>query len=183
MSDSVELPKIVTLVDGRVIELKIATRGDYSNGRYEFLHSWLGKVDKYLSMRFLPEDIEDNKQAWLNNLNNSRVTVVGLYEGNIVASATLLMNNARSRVAHTASFGIAIHPGFQNKGLGTILIKTLESIAKKRGVRKMEVNYYDGNPAVALYRSLHYCYEGRRLKKAKLDDETYVDEVLMYKFI
>ena len=43
MSDSVELPKIVTLVDGRVIELKIATREDYSNGRYEFLHSWLVK--------------------------------------------------------------------------------------------------------------------------------------------
>ena len=100
MSDSVELPKIVTLVDGRVIELKIATREDYSNGRYEFLRSWLGKVDKYLSIRFLLEDIEDNKQGWLNNLNSSRVTVVGLYRGKIVASATLLMNNARSRV-HT----------------------------------------------------------------------------------
>lgn len=183
MLNSVEFPKIITLVDGRDVELKIATREDYSDGRYEFLHSWLGKVDKYLSMRFLPEDIDNNKQTWLNNLNNSRITVVGLYEGRIVASATLLMNNARTRVSHTASFGIAIHPGFQNKGLGTILIKSLESIAKERGVGKMEVNYYDGNPAVALYRSLHYCYEGRRLKRAKLDDGTYVDEVLMYKFI
>ncbi|HXY87873.1 MAG TPA: GNAT family N-acetyltransferase [Candidatus Acidoferrales bacterium] len=183
MSESVGLPRIITLGDGRVIELKIAAKEDYSDGRYEFLYSWLGKVDKYLSQKFKPEDIENNKQSWLNNLNNCRITVVGLNEGRIVASATLLINKEGSRVAHTASFGIAVHPDFQNKGLGTILIKSLESIAKKRGVEKMEVNYYDGNPAGVLYRSLHYCYEGRRLKKAKLDDATYVDEVLMYKFI
>jgi GNAT superfamily N-acetyltransferase len=134
-------------------------------------------------MRFRPEDLEDNKQRWLDNLNVNRVTAVGLCEGRIVATASLLLNNVRSRIAHTASFGIAIHQGFQSKGLGTILIKVLESLAKERGIEKMEVNYYDGNPAVALYTSLHYCYEGRRLKKAKLDDGTYVDEILMCKFI
>jgi RimJ/RimL family protein N-acetyltransferase len=183
MSHSIELPNVVTLTDGRIIQLKIATKEDYSDGRYEFLYSWLGKVDRYLSIRFRPEDIVDNKQSWLDNLNSNRVTVIGFYEGRIIATASLLLNNARSRVAHTASFGIAIHPDFQNKGLGTILIKSLESLAKKRMIEKMEVNYYDGNPAVALYASLHYCYEGRRLKKAKLDDGTYVDEILMYKFI
>lgn len=183
MSNSVRLPTVVTLKDGSVIQLKIATREDYSDGRYEFLYSWLSKVDRYLAMKFKPEDIEDNKQRWLDNLNNNRVTAIGLYEGRIVASASLLLNDARSRVAHTASFGIAIHPGCQNKGLGTILIKFLESLAKKRGVEKMEVNYYDGNPAVSLYTSLHYRFEGRRLKKAKLDDGTYSDEILMCKFI
>jgi RimJ/RimL family protein N-acetyltransferase len=183
MSHSVKLPTVVALKDGSIVQLKIATREDYSDGRYEFLYSWLSKVDRYLSMRFKPEDIEDNKQRWLDNLNNNRVTVVGLCEGRIVATASLLLNDARSRVAHTASFGIAIHPRFQNKGLGTVLIKFLESLAKKRGVEKIEVNYYDGNPAVALYTSLHYCYEGRRLKKGKLDDGTYADEILMCKFI
>ena len=70
MSESVGLPKIVTLRDGRVIELKIAAREDYSDGRYEFLYSWLGKVDEYLTMKFKPEDVENNKQSWMNNLSS-----------------------------------------------------------------------------------------------------------------
>ncbi len=183
MSHTVKLPTVVTLKDGSNIQLKIATREDYGDGRYEFLYSWLGTVDRYLSMKFRPEDIKVNKQRWLDNLNSNRVTAIGLCKGMIVATASLLLNDVKSRVAHTASFGIAIHPRFQNKGLGTILIEALESLAKKRGVEKMEVNYYDGNPAVALYTSLHYCYEGRRIKKAKLDDGTYADEILMCKFI
>jgi GNAT superfamily N-acetyltransferase len=109
--------------------------------------------------------------------------LLALRDKKIIASATLILNDPRSRSAHIASFGIAVHPAFQKKGIGKILITALEEVARDKGITKIEVNYYQGNAAAALYRSLDYCYEGRRLKKGRLDNDTYVDEILLYKFI
>ncbi|MGZ8875628.1 MAG: N-acetyltransferase family protein, partial [Halobacteriota archaeon] len=63
------------------------------------------------------------------------------------------------------------------------LIAALEQIARDQGIKKIEVNFYDGNPAAAMYKSLDYDFEGRRLKKGRLNDGTYVDEILLSKFI
>jgi RimJ/RimL family protein N-acetyltransferase len=64
-----------------------------------------------------------------------------------------------------------------------LLIVGLEQIALEQGIKKIEVNCYDGNAAAALYHSLNYASEGRRLRKGRLDNGTYVDELLFYKFI
>ena len=47
------------------------------------------------------------------------------------------------------------------------------------GLEKIEVNCYDGNAAAALYRSLNYASEGRRLRKGRLDNGTYVEDELL----
>jgi GNAT superfamily N-acetyltransferase len=173
----------VTLDDGTTIELKIARTDDYDEGGYEYLYSWLSKVDQFLAKRYRNADLEKNKEQWLRGLNTNRITVLGLHQDKIVGSATLIVHDPQSRAAHVASFGVAVHPAFQRKGLGKLLIVALEQIALDQGIKKIEVNCYDGNAAATLYRSLGYAAEGRRLKKGRLDNGTYVDELLFYKFI
>ena len=173
----------VTLSDGTTIELKIAQINDYQNGGYEYLYSWLSQIDQYLAKRYRVADLAKNKEQWLSRLIANEITVLGLHEDKIIGSATLIMNEPQSRAAHVASFGVAVHPIFQRKGLGKLLIVALEQIARDRGIKKIEVNCYDGNAAAALYRSLNYTSEGRRLRKGRLDNGTYVDELLFYKFI
>ncbi len=171
------------LHDGTPIELKIAEREDYERGGYEYLYAWLSEVDHFLANRYSPDDVEEYKKRWLDGIDGEKVTLLGLHNGKIVASATLKLSDSRSRSAHTAFFGVAVQPAFQKQGLGTILVTALEEIARENGVEKIEVNYYEGNPAAALYRSLGYQQEGRRIKKGRLDDGTYVDEILLYKFV
>ncbi|MDD1720796.1 MAG: GNAT family N-acetyltransferase [Euryarchaeota archaeon] len=171
------------LHDGTTVELKIAEKGDYERGGYEYLYTWLSDVDHFLAKRYAPNDVEEHKKRWLDSVDNDKITVLGLHDGKIVASASLNLSDHHSRSAHTASFGVAVHPAFQKKGLGTILVTTLEGIARDKGIKKIEVNYYEGNPAASLYHALGYQQEGRRTKKGRLDDGTYVDEILLYKFI
>jgi GNAT superfamily N-acetyltransferase len=173
----------VTLDDGTIVDLKVAREDDYDYGRYEYLYAWLCKVDKFLAKQYKLEDLIDNKAQWLYNLDKNKITVLSLHDDKIIGTATLILNEPGSRASHVASFGIAIHPDFQRKGLGKRLIATLEQIARDRGIKKIEVNFYEGNSAAALYQSLNYDFEGRRLKKGRLNDGTYVDEILLSKFI
>ena len=173
----------VILDDGTTVELKVAHIEDYQNGGYEYLYSWLSQVDQFLAKRYPITDLVKNKKQWLSRLNTNEITVLGLHQDKIIGSATLIMNDPQSRAAHVASFGVAVHPAFQRQGLGKLLIVALEQIALEQGIKKIEVNCYDGNAAAALYRSLNYASEGRRLSKGRLDNDTYVDELLFYKFI
>jgi len=173
----------VILDDGTTVELKVAQINDYQNGGYEYLYSWLSQVDQFLAKRYRIADLVKNKKQWLSRLNTNEITVLGLHQDKIIGSATLIMNDPQSRAAHVASFGVAVHPAFQRKGVGKLLIVALEQIALEQGIKKIEVNCYDGNAAAALYRSLNYASEGRRLSKGRLDNGTYVDELLFYKFI
>jgi GNAT superfamily N-acetyltransferase len=173
----------VTLDDGTIVDLKVAHKDDYDYGRYEYLYAWLCQVDQFLAKQYKLEDLVNNKVKWLRGLESNRVTLVGLHKDKIIGSATLNLNEPQSRAFHVASFGVAVHPDFQRKGLGKQLIDALEQIARDRGIKKIEVNFYEGNTAEALYRSLNYAYEGRRLRKGRLNDGTYVDEILLYKFI
>jgi GNAT superfamily N-acetyltransferase len=173
----------ITLDDGTVVDLKVAREDDYDYGRYEYLYAWLCKVDKFLAKQYKLEDLVDNKAQWLRSLNSNKVTLLSFHKDKIVGTATLILKEPKSRDSHVASFGVAVHPNFQRKGLGKQLIAALEQIARDQGIKKIEVNFYEGNPAAALYQSLNYDFEGRRLKKGRLNDGTYVDEILLSKFI
>jgi GNAT superfamily N-acetyltransferase len=175
--------RLVTLDDGTKVHLKVAREDDYDYGRYEYLYAWLCKVDQFLARQYKLEDLVDNKAQWLQTFDRNRVTILSLHKEKIIGSATLILNEPQSRTSHVASFGVVVHPDFQRKGLAKHLIAALEQIARDQGIKKIEVNFYEGNPAAALYRSLAYEYEGRRLKKGRLNDGTYADEILLYKFL
>ncbi len=161
---------------------------DYEkNNNYEFAHTWLRKVNKYLSLEFSMETIEQDKEGYYQIISNKEAHFVfgALHDDKIVGSSSLEIDLFRPKVKHVGSWGIAIHPDFHNQGLGRKLITVMEDKAKEKGIKKLEAEYFEGNDkAQRLYlEKLNYEVEGRRKYSGILKDGKYVDRILIGKII
>ena len=85
------------------------------------------------------------------------------------------------RIAHVVRLTIVVHPGFERRGIGAALMKDLVDWAKgNRDVEKIELLVRASNAgAIALYRKLGFVEEGRLVKRLKLEDGTYLDDIAM----
>jgi ribosomal protein S18 acetylase RimI-like enzyme len=85
------------------------------------------------------------------------------------------------RLAHVVRLTIVVHPGFERRGIGALLMKDLMEWARsKPAVEKIELLVRASNEAaIALYRKLGFVEEGRLVKRLKFDDGTYLDDVAM----
>ena len=171
------------LSDGATVKVKMAQTTDYNGGAYERLYRWLCEVDDYLMMRFDAYSMEDMKKRWLASIGPGHIVLIAMDDGDIVGQLSIMMHDPRSRAAHTATLGIAIHPEYQRRNLGTVLCTLAEELVCERGVEKLECSYFEGSGTGALTRKLGYFEEGRREKRGKLDSGEYVDEVLVAKFL
>ncbi len=176
------------LKDGRVVQLKRITKEDYENEEsYIFVHNWLHQINKYLALEFKESNLERNKKGFMQMLSNTEsLFVVGaIFEEKIIAQSSLELNTMSKKHKHIGTWGIAIHPNFQNQGLGIKLLKELERIAEKKGIKKLETSFYEGNnSAKRLYvEKLGYKIEGRQKFGVRLKDGTYTDKVLIGKIL
>lgn len=93
-----------------------------------------------------------------------------------------LLNPLRLQsLAHVVQLTIVVHPGFTDRGIGRQMLEYLIDWAKNaRGIEKIELFTRSSNPrAIALYKKLGFVEEGRLIKRVKLLDGSYVDDVLM----
>ena len=176
------------LKDGRYVNIKKLTIDDYKiNNNYDYVHNWLNQVNKYLALEFEKEDLEQNRRNFeVIMANKDNYIMIGaIYDDKIIASASLELNLRSKKMGHIGKWGIAIHPDFQNNGLGTRLLLLIEKLAKEKGLKKLETEYFTGNiNAERLYvEKLKYQIEGRRKHGAILKDGTYIDRVLIGKII
>ncbi|MCI4319892.1 MAG: GNAT family N-acetyltransferase [Thermoplasmata archaeon] len=152
-------PIKVTLRDGRVATIRRARATDAEaviaqvneiGGEGVFIHT--EKLDVTLAA----------ERAILRKADGrSRLFVVGVIEGRLVASADI----ARGRLSknrHTATLGIAIGKEARGGGLGTAMMNAMIGWAKSVGIRKLTLVVFATNrPALALYRKLGFVAEGR----------------------
>ena len=176
------------LKDGRVIEIKILTREDYEqNNNYEYVHNWHHQVNTYLNYEFNPENLERDRKDWFENYieSENEILIGALFNGRIIGTTALRLNLRVKKRAHVGEWGIAIHPDFHNQGLGKKLLTILEDMAKEKGLKKLEADYYVENlSAEHLYlNKMNYEVEGRRKFAALLKDGTYTDRVSIGKII
>lgn len=89
--------------------------------------------------------------------------------------------NKQTHVGHIAVF--AIHPNFQNKGIGTEMMKYLLEIVHAYGIQKLYLNVVsDNNKAISFYKKFGFNIEGY-LKKQIKDDNLYKDLVVLSLFL
>ena len=86
--------------------------------------------------------------------------------------------------AHVVMLSMAIHEGFQGRGLGRMLLDHLcEWATAHRAVEKIELHVRSSNPiAIALYQRCGFQEEGRKRRRVKYR-EGYVDDVMMGKWV
>lgn len=106
-------------------------------------------------------------QHFYKNASSNNVELVALWEGQIAGHLGILLNNNLRR-RHVGSFGIAVHPDYQGKGVGTALMKELIHLSDQwLNLLKIELSVYaDNQVAIDLYERFGFVHEGKSLYDA-----------------
>ncbi len=114
-----------------------------------------------------------------NMLEGEEIPVMADFEGRVAGDASIVRKSGRAR--HYGVLGIAISKDFRNIGLGSKLISMLLDMAKKDGLKLVELSVYANNPgALRLYKKLGFAEVGKVPKGGQFGN-SYVDEILMVK--
>jgi ribosomal protein S18 acetylase RimI-like enzyme len=107
--------------------------------------------------------------------------IVAVDEQNVIIGHALLDPMALARTAHTFRLTIVVHPGNTDRGVGRALLNDLQQWAQNDSrADKIELTARVTNArAIHLYRSCGFVEEGRFIKRIKLEDDTYIDDVAM----
>lgn len=134
-----------------------------------------------------PEELRDedflSKIEFLNAHPRGRY-IVARVDGSIAGHA-LLEPLHRAAIAHVVSLTLAVHEGWQERGIGENLLGHLIDWATTTpGIEKIELNVRSENQrAIALYRKLGFSEEGRLQRRIKLSETQYLDDILMALFV
>lgn len=106
--------------------------------------------------------------------------LVACVEGEVVGSLAVFIIAHSLRRRHAASFGMGVHDKWQNKGIGTELMKAAIDLADNwLNVVRLELTVYTDNiAAVKLYERFGFEIEGTLAKYAFRDGQ-YVDAYSM----
>lgn len=88
--------------------------------------------------------------------------LVGVVDGQAVGHLGLITNRLPRR-RHVASFGIAVHPDFQGRGVGKALLgEMLHQADNWLNLLRVELSVAaDNAPAIALYEKFGFVFEGQ----------------------
>lgn len=109
----------------------------------------------------------------------SRVTgdefLVAKLDGRVVGFAGIhRLEGEAGEMSHVGEIGIAVHPSFQRKGIGTQLLKSCVDLAKTRRFERLEADTLTHNKAMKrLLDKMGFKLEGVRSKRVKRDREYY----------
>ena len=143
---------LVTLRDGTRVLLRLLDSSD--RGR---LHAMFAVVsdDDLTSMR---DNVRDPAviQRWVEELNYSRVIpLIAVVNDDIVGDATLHLGRVPYR--HRAEVRIFLSKTYRQRGLGTVMLKSLIDIAKKLNLHLLTVEVAaDSTPTIRAFRGMGF---------------------------
>jgi len=149
----------------------------------EMLWEMFSTLSENSVSNLLPPLTRERIESWTNNIDYEKVlAIVALIEEEsqqrIIADASLKFNsNEHSK--HKAELGIAVHDKYQNKGVGTALLRHLLSIAKMKKLRKVWLEVFaNNNIAIHIYKKVGFQIEGKLIKERFINGK-YRDEYRM----
>lgn len=129
---------------------------------------------------------EEQERAWIKqHTDNSCSMLLAAEIDNHIVGILSYRGETRKRLAHQGTFGISVRKEWHNHGIGRKLIETMLNWAKcNPTIERVNLEVFSSNlGAIHLYRALGFQEEGRRIHYVKLNNENYVDEVLMSRFV
>lgn len=138
----------------------------------------------------LPEELTttlDDQLALIRELRDApnSVLLVARRERGQVVGAVTLMGGLLARTRHTARLEILVDPAYRGHGVGRALMTAAIEWAEANPLlQKVGLSVFATNErAIALYRSMGFLEEGRRPREYQLEDGTFRDDVLFYRFV
>lgn len=132
-----------------------------------------------------PEEMNftvSEEETFINGFADDPCSImISVFDGDaLVGYANLSSVLDQKKVAHRATFGIALLRRAYRQGIGTALMSELIAFAKDAGYEQLELEVASCNlPAVNLYKKLGFNVYGERPHSLKLRDGSYFDELLM----
>lgn len=127
------------------------------------------------------------ERSWIESFVQpvGKVLLLAVGEGGVLVGMIDFQNGDRRKNSHSGVLGMGVRDGWRSKGVGKLLLQSLIHWAENNPhIERMELGVFEPN-AVArdLYKSLGFKEEGRKVKLAKMIDGSYVDEILMSRFV
>lgn len=123
------------------------------------------------------KECEDAVRLWTHYIDKG-LSLTALYKKKPVAAANLYQHEVE-KLSHQSLFVIIVDEKYRGMGIGTLLLKEIMRLAKKRGVEILHLEVYDKNPAVRLYERLGFKEYGRHARYLKDRQGNYYDKILM----
>lgn len=122
-------------------------------------------------------EVNDAVRLWTGYIDKG-LSVTALYKGKPAGAANLYIPDVK-KLAHQSLFVIIVDEKVRNKGVGTLLLKEIMRLAKKRGVEVLHLEVYEKNPAVRLYERLGFKKYGCHPRYLKDREGNYYDKIFM----
>lgn len=102
-----------------------------------------------------------------------------------VAGVLTIVGGMLARMRHTGKLEIMVQPSLRGRGVGRALMEAgLRWACDNEALIKVGLSVFATNTrALALYRGFGFEEEGRRPREYRLEDGTYRDDVLLYRFV
>lgn len=175
-------PAHQTLRDGAVISLASPTPEDA-----EALLDYLDCIRRETQfLIWAPADelltVEQERQWVRDHLESpDAVLIAARHAGQVVGLAGASGGGRFCRARHRAELGISLLARWCDRGLGTALMREVVSWTERHpGLCVLRLSVYANNPrAIAVYRKAGFAEEGRRRWAVRLEDGTFLDDVVM----
>ena len=160
-----EWETVFTDRDGMRVEFRPCQSGDT-----EMLWEMFSTLSDNSVSNLIPPFTIERICGWTSNIDYEKVlAIVALVKKesrqHIIGDASLIFN-ANEDSKHKAHLGIAVHDKYQNKGIGTALLKHLLNIAKMKNIKKVWLEVAtNNNIAIHLYKKLGFQIEGKLIKE------------------
>lgn len=118
-------------------------------------------------------------------LKNEKETLIVAELNSKVVGWIVFYSQSRKRLSHTGSLTMMISKSYRGLGIGKMLVKALIDWAEKNPlIEKVSLGVFSTNHrAISLYKNMGFVEEGRKIKEFKLNDNEYIDDILMSKFV
>ena len=129
---------------------------------------------------------EEDEQVWIkrNRDEPDHVLLVAETDGPVVGLVGI-DTSPRRRLSHRATLRLSVAREWRGQGVGTALVGcALDWAAGHPRIEKVSLAVLaDNAPAIALYRRFGFEEEGRRPREVKRGPGSYVDDILLYRFV
>ncbi|MCY3974117.1 MAG: N-acetyltransferase [Simkaniaceae bacterium] len=125
-------------------------------------------------------ETDDALRFWGRYIEH-KMSITALYKKNQAGCANLYVREVE-KLKHQCLFVIVVGTEYRGKGIGTILTRELERLAKEVfHIEILHLEVYENNPAIALYERLGFKRYGVHPQYLKNTDGSYYDKILMEK--
>jgi len=149
----------------------------------QYLRKWLSESD---TSRWYPmcneREVEDAARFWISFVKYKAV-LTAYYNGEVAGIVNLYLQTYQ-KLKHQSLLAIIVKSDLRGKGIGSMLLKEIEKLAKDQfNIKFLHLEVYEGNPAIKLYERHGFVKYGKHPNFIKNLDGSYMSKTFMQKKI